>query len=308
MSGGKKVHKVTVDAGFSCPNRDGTLSSDGCSYCDNRGFSVNTRLSVRPVEAQIKEGIERLKKRFGAEKFVVYFQAYSNTYAPVKILRKCYDTVKNFKDVIGISVATRPDCVNDEIMRLLASYAETYEVWIEYGLQSIHNRTLERINRGHTYEDFLKALYVTRKYASLKTCVHVIIGLPGETKEMILKTAKALAGLKLEGVKVHPLHAIKQTALEKEFLKGAYKPLELDEYVDLVCVFLEYLWPETVIHRLGADCPEEFLVAPMWILDKNRLLREIEKRLCERGSCQGKLYTAEGPEATLSHALRVDHA
>ncbi|MEW6075857.1 MAG: TIGR01212 family radical SAM protein [Candidatus Omnitrophota bacterium] len=303
MSVGKKVHKVTVDAGFSCPNRDGTLSFDGCVYCDNRTFSLNTRTPLRPVQVQIREGIERLKMRFGAEKFVVYFQAYSNTYAPVEVLRKSYDTVRSFKDVIGISVATRPDCVSDEVVRLLAGYAHTYDVWIEYGLQSIHNKTLERINRGHTYEDFLKALHLTRKCGLLKTCAHLILGLPGETKEMMFETARALGTLMLEGVKIHPLHVIRQTALEEEFLNGTYAPLARNEYIDLACGFLEYLWPGTVIHRIGADCPQELLVAPTWILDKNRLLEAIDKRLCEKNSRQGKEYTGKNQKEALTHTL-----
>ena len=302
---GCRVYKVSIDAGFSCPNRDGTKSKEGCIYCDNRGFSFNTRLpghilggqgriAPRPIEAQVKEGIDFGRDRLKAEKFIVYFQAYTNTYAPVKVLREKYEIVKKFKDVAGISIGTRPDCVNEEILDLIASYAKGYEVWLEYGLQSIHKKSLEFINRGHTYEDFLQAVKLTRKRKKLKICAHTIVGLPGETREDILETAKELGRLKLDGVKIHPLHIIKGTKLEQLFEKGLYRPLDLEEYISLVTEFLEHLWPRTVIQRLSADCPRRFLVEPLWILQKNKVLNGIEEALLRKGSFQGKLYGKRG--------------
>jgi radical SAM protein (TIGR01212 family) len=188
------------------------------------------------------------------------------------VLKERYDVIRNFDDVVGLSIATRPDCVNKEILELIASYADAHEVWLEYGLQTIHDKTLGFINRGHIYEDFLKAVELTRNY-NIKICAHVIIGLPGETKDMMMATAKELGRLKIDGVKIHPLHVVKGTKMEEIFCRGEYLPLELDEYANILSEFLSYLWPKTVVHRITASCPKEFLVAPSWIAGpKERLL------------------------------------
>ena len=286
---GCRVHKVSIDAGFSCPNKDGKLSKDGCIYCDNYAFSFNTRFPSRPIEIQIEEGINWGRRRYGAEKFIVYFQAFTNTYAPIDVLREKYNIVRKFKDIVGISIGTRPDCVNEEILDLIQSYSSDYEVWLEYGLQSIHPSTLEFINRGHLYGEFLGAVELSR-VRNIKICAHIIIGLPGETKEDILATAKELGRLRLDGLKIHPLHIIKGTKLEELFRKGLYRPLELDEYVNLTAEFLEYLWPKTVIQRLSADCPQELLIAPLWIGEKNRALKKIEDTLLKENRFQGRLF------------------
>ena len=287
-----RVHKVTVDAGFSCPNRDGKVSKHGCIYCNNQGFSPNSRLSSKlSVEEQIKKGIDASRRRIKAQKFIVYFQAYTNTYALPEELKKIYDAVREFKDVIGISIATRPDCIDAEIIDLIGSYTKDYEVWIEYGLQSMHKKTLEFINRGHLYEDFLKAVEETRKKKDIKICSHVIIGLPFEDEAMMLETAKEMGRLKLDAIKIHPLHIIKETKQEGMYAKGLFKVLELDEYVDLTVKFLEYLWPGTVIQRMTASCPEDLLVAPLWIQDRSRLLRAIESKLAKENTFQARLYT-----------------
>ncbi|MBU1153777.1 TIGR01212 family radical SAM protein [bacterium] len=285
-----KVHKISIDAGFSCPNRNGVISKDGCVYCNNRGFSVNTKIPLPSLYLQIEEGIKRLRQRFKAEKFIVYFQAYTNTYADLMTLKQRYDSVKNFEDIVGISIATRPDCINEGILDLINSYTEDYEVWIEYGVQSIHQPTLEFINRGHLYEDFLKAVELTRKKEKIKIGAHLIIGLPFETEEMIQETAKALAILKLDGIKLHPLYIVKDTKLEMLFHQKLYQPLGLNKYLDLVIGFLEHLWPKTVIQRISADCPKELLVAPSWILNKSQVLQEVERRLLEEERFQGKLW------------------
>jgi len=281
------VHKVSIDAGFSCPNRDRTISKHGCIYCDNKGFSFNTRGPARPIEAQISEGIKAGRVRFKAEKFIVYFQAYTNTYAPVEVLRQKYNIIKKFSDVVGLSIGTRPDCINDEILDLIAGFTKNYEVWLEYGLQSIHDRSLKKINRGHSYEDFLEAVRQTRKRSKIKICAHTILGLPGESREDILATARELGRLKLEGVKIHPLHIIKGTKLEQLFRQGQYLPLSRQEYVSLVTEFLERLWSGSVIQRISAEAPPEFLIAPLWILEKHKVLQEIEQALLQKKSCQG---------------------
>ncbi len=304
---GCRVYKLGIDAGFSCPNKDGKLSKEGCIYCDNRAFSFNTRpvrkrslngialsngarIPPRPIETQIEQGIAFGRKRYDARKFIVYFQAYTNTYASLEILRQRYDAVREFQDVVGVAIGTRPDCVNEEILDLIATYTRDYEVWLEYGLQSIHKRTLRFINRGHTYEDFLKAVRLTRKKRNIKICAHVILGLPDETKDSMLETAREIARLKLDGIKIHPLHVITGTKLEGFLKQGLYKALGLDEYVSLVTEFLEYLRPDTVIQRITADCPREFLAGPLWILDKNKVLERVEDILLKEGKFQGRLY------------------
>jgi radical SAM protein (TIGR01212 family) len=285
---GCRVHKITVDAGFSCPNIDGTLSKNGCIFCDNYSFSPPVRTKNIPLTKQIEEGIEYGKRRYKAEKFIVYFQPYSNTYAPVDILKERYDVAKNFPDIVGISIGTRPDCIDEEKLSLIQGYTERYEVWIEYGLQSIHDRTLKLINRNHTYIDFLKAVERT-KGRNIKICAHIIIGLPGETKEDILETAKECGRLKLDGIKIHPLYIVKGTALEKMFNSGKYQPLGFDRYIEIAAEFIGYLPPETVIHRFTADCPEEVLVGPLWIREKQKIIRCLEEYMLGKGLFQGYL-------------------
>ncbi len=307
---GCQVHKVSIDAGFSCPNKDMTKSAEGCIYCDNRGFSYSVRNNLlkssissfsadnsnkmhfvqKSVDSQIEEGIKFGRRRFNAQKFIVYFQAYTNTYAPLKVLKEKYDIIKKFNDVVGISIGTRPDCINTEIIDLIETYTHDYEVWIEYGLQTVHKKTLEFINRGHSYEDFLNAVQLTRQRKNIKICTHIIIGLPDETKTDILETAKALGQIKVDGIKIHPLHIIEGTKLEQLYNQNCYKPLELDEYVDLAVEFLEYLWPNTVIQRMTADCPEELLIAPLWVREKNKVLNEIDKRFLKKNTFQGAKY------------------
>jgi radical SAM protein (TIGR01212 family) len=261
---GCRVYKVSLDAGFSCPNRDGTKSSEGCIYCDNRGFSYNTR--IEPPEA------------------------YTNTYASPEMLREKYSIVKNYKDIVGISIGTRPDCINEEILDIINEFTDDYEVWIEYGLQSVNDKTLNKINRQHSYKDFLQAYKLTKNKGDIKICAHVIIGLPDESSEDIMETAKELGRIKVDGVKIHPMHIVKNTALEEEYNAGSYKPMSLDEYIKLASDFMEYLHPDTVIHRITADCSKEFLVAPEWINEKNRILNELNGRLESSGKYQGRLY------------------
>lgn len=288
-----RVYKITVDAGFSCPNRDGTRGRGGCIYCDNRGFSVNTRIKSVPVEDQIKKGLEFSLKRYDAKKFLLYFQAYTNTYAPLEVLKKNYDIIKKFDNIIGLCIGTRPDCVNDEILDLIEKYTDDYEVWVEYGLQSIHDRTLKLINRNHTYKDFLGAVELTRKKNNIKICAHVIIGLPGESQKEVLDTARELGNLKINAIKIHPLHIIKGTKLEEIYNKGEYHPLSLEEYTELTSKFLEYLCPETVIQRITANCPNEYLAAPGWIKNKNQVLKKIDDMLKEKDRYQGKLFNVQ---------------
>jgi radical SAM protein (TIGR01212 family) len=285
---GCRVHKISVYAGFNCPNLDGTFSNKGCIYCNNYAFSPSLR-KVLTLEEQIEEGIEYGKKRFKAEKFIVYFQPYSNTYAPEEILKEKYDTVKKFPEIVGISIGTRPDCIDEEKLKLIESYIDDYEVWIEYGLQSIHDKTLKIINRNHTYSDFLNAYEMTRK-RNIKICAHVIIGLPDEDKEEIIETAKECGKLKLDGIKIHPVHVLKNTELERWYKEGKFKVMSMEEYIDLLCDFLSYLYPETIIQRLTADCDREYLVSPLWLLEKQKMLKLLEEKMEEKNIYQGKNY------------------
>jgi radical SAM protein (TIGR01212 family) len=288
---GCRVHKISVDANFSCPNIDGKLSKNGCIYCNNYAFSPSLRKNLT-LEEQIIKGIEYGKKRFKAEKFIVYFQPYSNTYAPIEILKEKYDVIKKFPEVVGISIGTRPDCIDEEKLQLIESYSKSYEVWIEYGLQSIHDRTLKIINRNHTYSDFLSAYEMTRK-RNINICVHVIIGLPGESKYEIIKTAKECGRLKIDGIKIHPIHVLKNTQLEKIYNEGKFKVMEMEEYIDILSEFLSYLYTETIIQRITADCNWNYLIAPIWLKGKQKILKLLEERMKERNLYQGKYFEKE---------------
>ncbi len=288
---GCRVHKISVYAGFSCPNLDGSLSKNGCIYCNNYAFSPCLKLKLG-IEQQIKKGIEYGKKRFNAEKFIVYFQPYSNTYAPTEILKEKYDIVKKFPEVIGMSIGTRPDCIDEEKLKLIESYSNKYEVWVEYGLQSIHDKTLKIINRNHTFSDFLNAYNLTRK-RNVKICVHVIIGLPGETKEEIIQTGKECGRLKLDGIKIHPIHILKNTELERWYKEKRFEVMNMEQYVDILTDFLSYLYPETIIQRLTADCDKNHLVAPIWLFEKQKMLKLIEKTMKEKKIYQGKNFKEE---------------
>lgn len=303
---GAKVYRVTVDAGFTCPNVDGTVAVGGCVFCDNRSFSPNRRLPivVSPpsqgagrggIREQVERGINTLSARFGAEKFLAYFQAATNTYAPVDKLRRLYDEALQHPRVLGLAIGTRPDCVPDDVLDLLEKYARTHYVLVELGLQSIHDRSLDWMNRGHHYDAFADAIRRCQG-RPLELCIHVILGLPGESRGDMLATADALASAPIHGVKLHNLHVVKDTPLEKWYRAGEVRMMELDEYVGIACDFLERLPPEIVIHRLNGDAPPDYLVAPTWCLDKPAILRAIDAEFERRGSRQGSLYAKPAGE------------
>lgn len=282
---GVKVYKITLDAGFSCPNRDGTISSGGCIFCDEGGSFSQAHSKLLSLEEQINTGIETLSKRFKAEKFMAYFQAYSNTYKPVNELEKIYDSALCNDRVVGLSIGTRPDCVDDEKLRLIASYKDDYYTWIEYGLQSIHDKTLRRINRGHNFDCFLRA-YEKSKEMGINVCVHVIFGL-WESHDEMMQTAQALADLKVDGVKIHMLCALKDTRLANLYELGEIDFMSEDEYVNTVCDFLEYLPKSTTIHRLAGNGLKKNLIAPRWLGAKLDCLNKIDRELLRRNSYQG---------------------
>lgn len=284
---GCRVHKVSLDVGFTCPNRDGTVAIGGCIYCNNASFSPgNRRLSVR---AQLEQGKRFLRQRYGAQQFIAYFQAYTNTYGDVARLRALYDEALHSEDIVGLAIGTRPDCVPDAVLDLLADYATRTYLWLELGLESGHDRTLAFLNRGHTVAAFDDAVRRARQ-RQLRLCAHVILGLPGESPADILATARYLAALRLEAVKLHHLHVVRHTVLEKLYYQGRVPLLSLEDYAALVVDCLEVLPPDMIIMRLMGDAPRALLVAPTWSLDKSAALRRIEQELERRETYQGRRF------------------
>lgn len=286
---GTKVYRVTVDAGFTCPNVDGSVAVGGCVFCDNRSFSPNRRLPRTSVTEQVRRGVALVQQRYGVDRFLAYFQAATNTYAPVDRLRRLYDEALAHPQIVGLAIGTRPDCVPDPVLDLVQSYARERYVCLELGLQSSHDRSLDWMNRGHHFDAFVDAVQRCQG-RGLDVCAHVILGLPGESRQDMLATAEALAALPVHAVKIHNLHVVKETPLERMYREGTVRMLERDEYVQVVCDFLELLPSGMVIHRLQGDAPPDYLIAPLWCLDKPSLLRAIHAELERRDSWQGKKW------------------
>ena len=240
-----------------------------------------------PLNEQLALGIKHGRKRYRARRFIAYFQAYTNTFGSPDLLKGRFDIVKDFPEIVGLAVGTRPDCVDEPVLDLLESYCEDYEVWVEYGLQSAHNETLTRIRRGHSVEDFLRAVERTARRRML-ICAHVILGLPGESREEMMETARLLAGLPIQGVKIHHCHVIRDTPLADEYRSGCYRPMEYEEYISCVCDFLEHIPWAVTIQRLLGEAPKELLIAPSWGQAKAGILKDIQKELVRRHSHQGK--------------------
>lgn len=283
---GCRVQKITLDAELGCPNRDGTISSAGCIYCNMKGSGTGAHALGKSIEHQVAEAKQALFRRYKAEKFIAYFQSYTNTYAPVSKLKDLYDRALAFDGMAGLSVGTRPDCVDDEKLDLLAGYTDRYLVWVEYGLQSAHDDTLRRINRGHDFAAFEKAVHASRKRA-INVCAHVILGLPGETDRQMMETAETLSAMDINGVKIHLLYVVKDTALDRLYRQGGYTCLSREKYVDLVCGFLARLRKDIVIQRLTGDPHPGELAAPQWANEKSKTLERINKTLEKRDLYQG---------------------
>jgi len=286
---GERVQKITLDAGLTCPNRDGTRGRGGCTYCDASGSGTGAASQIPEVRSQAQSGMQAMQRRYGAKQFIAYFQSFCNTYAPVQHLQGLYGSVADLPGVVGLSVATRPDCLSPENLALLAGYSARLMTTLELGLQSCHNATLARINRGHTFKEFLDGYELARHYP-LRVCVHIIIGLPGETAEHVRQTAREIARLKPDGVKIHCLYIHKGTALEQDYRKGMFQPIEREEFLASACNVVEMLPPTTVIERLTGDPLKNLLVAPAWTLRKQEILRAIEQELTRRDTRQGKYW------------------
>lgn len=278
---GYRVHKVAIDADFTCPNRDGSKGRGGCTFCNNVSFSPNGR-QPSSIAQQIAAGKAVIKRRTGAKKFIAYFQAYTNTYADVSRLAQLYDQALAEADIIGLSIGTRPDCLPEAVIALLADYQRKgYEIWLELGLQSAHDKTLERVNRGHGFSEYEQAVRLARKYG-LQICTHLIIGLPGETSQHCFSTLQRVLDLGVDGLKFHPLHVVKGTQLANQWRRGEYQPLELDEYISLAADLIEMTPAEVVFHRLTATASTDILLAPTWCSQKWRVLNMIAEEMNRR--------------------------
>ena len=284
---GCTVHKLQIDAGFTCPNRDGYVATGGCIYCDGRGSKLRQQGPLPSVTDQILSGKNYYTP--SASKFVAYFQTFTNTYAPVEKLKALYDEALAQEDVIGLSIGTRPDCLPPEVIDLLAGYAQKYHVWVELGLQSVHDKTLKVINRGHTYQQFLDAVH-NLAGRGLNICVHIIIGLPGENDEDVHMTARTLAALPVNGIKIHSLLALDGTVMGDMYKQGTVPMITKEKYASLAADVLELLPPDVVIQRLTADGYRDIFLAPAWAANKLDVLNAIHKELERRDSYQGMRY------------------
>ena len=290
---GCRMQKLVVDAGFSCPNRDGTLSTGGCTYCDNAAFHPNYSTPDKSITRQLDEGIEFHRGRYrSVTKYLAYFQAYSNTYGPLEKMRRVYEEALAHEDIAGLVIGTRPDCINAAKLDYLKELSQDKVVIIEYGIESCHDATLRRINRGHTFDQARKAVELTAEKGIMQGA-HFIFGLPGETRQMMLDMAPAINALPLDSVKFHQLQIIKGTAMEREFRERRedFVTFTLEEYIDFFVDFLERLRPDLSIERFAGEVPPRFVNETPWGLVRNpQLIEMLEKRLEERDTWQGRLF------------------
>lgn len=287
---GTKVFKVALNAGFTCPNIDGSKGFGGCSYCSNSGSGDFAGNPAHSILNQFEEVKMRMHQKWKTAKYIPYFQAHTNTYAPVDVLKERFEPVLAQENVVGISIATRADALPDDVLDYLSELNNRTYLIVELGLQTVFDSTGEHINRCHTYQEFLDG-YNKLKERNINVCVHIIDGLPNETKEMMLETARQVAKLKPHCVKLHLLHILKNTRIAKEYERGEFQTLTLEEYVDIICSQLELFPKETVIQRLTGDGGRDSLIAPLWSLKKFVVLNEIDKEMLRRNSYQGCKYT-----------------
>ena len=286
---GEKIFKVSINAGFTCPNIDGKVAYGGCTYCSKEGSGDFAGNPKDDLIKQFKDIKDMMLKKWPSAKYIGYFQAYTNTYAPLEVLKEKYETILEQEDVVGLSISTRPDCLEDDVVEYLSELNKRTNLWVELGLQTIHDSTSKIINRGHDYKTFLEGVEKL-KAKNIKIVVHIINGLPGEDYNMMMETAKAVADLNVHGIKIHLLHVIKDTPMAKMLEKNMMTLMTQEEYVNLVCDQLEILPPEMIIHRLTGDGKKEDLVGPLWSLKKWEVLNAIDDTLKSRDSYQGIKY------------------
>ncbi len=275
---GEKVHKVSVNASFTCPNRDGTKGIGGCTFCNNASFSPGST-KAGAISDQIAQAKEKVSARTGAQKFIAYFQSYSNTYGSVEDLKRYYDEALAQPGIIGIAVGTRPDCVPEPVLELLATYQhQGYEVWLELGLQSSFDHTLERINRGHTYDDYVDAVNRAKAHG-LKLCTHLIVGLPGEEPEESLISFDRVVALGVDAIKIHPLHIVKGTQLARQWRHGEVTELTMESYTDVLAEMINRAPEDLLFHRLTGSGERQYLLSPSWSMHKWDVLGLLYRKL-----------------------------
>jgi uncharacterized protein len=295
---GERVQRVTLEGGFTCPNRDGTKASGGCTFCTDDGSSSGAQSALDTIKNQLQQGIEKQSQRFGCKKFIAYFQSFTNTYADVDYLRSLYDQAIDHPQVVVLAIGTRPDCVPEEIIDLFEEYtANGLELWIDIGVQSAHNQTLDLINRAHSYEDYVDAAnrIAARKNPLLRICTHVILGLPGETKEMMWQTAEALSKTPVQDLKIHQLCIFKGTPMEIDYLNGELKTFEKDDYIEVLAGFIARLRPEIAIQRVMGEGKIGELIAPAWADHgmKSKFLDDFYKYMETNNINQGSLLASQ---------------
>lgn len=291
---GQTVHKVNIDAGFTCPNRDGTVGFGGCIYCNNDSFRPSSCKPTLTVREQVRRGITYLRKRYGAERFIAYFQPYTNTYAPLAKLERLYREALEEPSVVGLAIGTRPDCIDEEKLLFLEDLAKDYFILIEYGLQSIYDKTLSFINRGHDYNAFLKALDMTAG-RGIEIGAHIIVGFPTETREEMLTMAEEISQLPIHFLKIHQLQIIKNTVLAEIYERRPFPVFGYEEYLRFLIEFIERLSPDIVIQRLFATAPDNILIAPRWDRSRDEILRDLRILFERYDTFQGRRTTVGLP-------------
>ncbi|HEY4716516.1 MAG TPA: TIGR01212 family radical SAM protein [bacterium] len=284
---GSRIQKISVHCGFTCPNRDGTKGTGGCFFCNDRALYPG--YEPGSLKDQILKGMDSAKKRYGAKKFIVYFQSNTNTYSNPGDLYKLYTLPLSFPEVVGIAIGTRPDCLQDDVLDIIEKISKKTYLWMEYGLQSASEKTLGKLNRRHTVKDFTVAVQRTHQ-RNISVCAHIILGIPWETRADVFNTVNCLNEIKIDGVKIHAFHILRDTVAEKWYNNNMVSLLSLSEYASLAADVIERLGENVIIHRLTGEAPERFLVAPEWVRNKHVVLKKIKDELEMRNSCQARLF------------------
>ena len=287
---GYKVFKVALDAGFDCPNRDGTVAYGGCTFCSVAGSGDFAGDRVKPIDVQFAEIRDKMHQKWKEGKYIAYFQAYTNTHAPLHVLKEKFEAALAQPGVVGLSIGTRPDCLPDDVVDYLAELNERTYLWVELGLQTVHEKTAKLVNRAHDYATYKEGVEKLRKHG-IRVCTHIINGLPLEDTDMMMETARQVAKLDVQGIKIHLLHLLKGTPMVKQYEKGLLEFLDKEEYINLVVNQLEILPPGMIVHRITGDGPLDLMIGPMWSAAKWDVLNGIDKELERRDSYQGKFYS-----------------
>lgn len=302
---GEKIFKVPIDAGFDCPNRDGTVAKGGCTFCSVSGSGDMIVAPEAPLPEQFEKEIAMMHKKWPqVDKYIVYFQNFTNTHAPVSVIRERFEQVLTLPGVVGISIGTRPDCLPEDVVDYLAELNQRFYLWVELGLQTTFETTSNAINRAHDYQTYLDGVASLRKH-NIRVCTHLINGLPGETIEMMQENVRrTIQDSDIQGIKLHLLHLMRNTRMLRDYHEGRLQLMRRDTYVSLICDQLEMIPPEIIIHRLTGDAPWDSLVGPMWSLKKWEVLNEIDQEMLRRNSYQGKFNVRKEPvNAADRHAL-----